>query len=60
MAWFKGRFTGRRLAREMRGAPGGEAVERVLRESESEILRVQRSTGWDTYWKVYAWLAPLR
>lgn len=60
MAWLNGMLAGRRLARDMKGAPGGEVVERVLRESESEILRVQRRTGWQTYWKVYAWLAPLR
>ena len=58
-SWLQGRMAGRRLAREMRGAAGGEGFGKALGESEREILASQQRSGWDGYWRVYAWLARL-
>lgn len=59
-AWLEGRSAGRRLAKQFRSEPGGDGFQRTIRESEREILRIQQRSGWDSYWRLYAWLAPLR
>jgi DsbC/DsbD-like thiol-disulfide interchange protein len=60
MAWLQGRSAGRRLATQFDREPATDSFKRIIRESEREILQVQQRTGWDTYWRLYAWLAPLR
>lgn len=61
-AWFSGVRDGLRGARALRkrNAPlreRGGRLGAVLRAAESEIVRVQRATGWDGYWKWYCVLA---
>ncbi|MFM2126135.1 MAG: hypothetical protein RL328_2586 [Acidobacteriota bacterium] len=59
-AWLRGRKAGRLLAREIKGARQIAGLGKALAESEREILASQQRSGWDNYWRVYAWLAPLR
>jgi GT2 family glycosyltransferase len=38
---------------KVRGEAAGEIVEAAVRESESEIRRLQREIGYDPYWRLY-------
>jgi hypothetical protein len=35
------------------GGQGWSGIEAVLEESEKELLRMQRLTGFDLYWRLY-------
>ncbi len=53
-AWLRGKREGVRLWRSVRTeARQRPALERILRESEAEILELQRRTGFDPYWRLY-------
>jgi len=58
-AYLRGKLEGARRFRGLRrdGIRGGmvdpEKLARVLEESEQEILRLQRRTGFDLYWRLY-------
>lgn len=61
-AWLRGMFSGarrfasiRRRSRDLRGPASPLAA--ILSQAESEIERVQRASGWDTYWRWYFQLA---
>lgn len=60
-AWAAGLLEGLRGWRRMRcEAPRRESAGRLaaaLEAAESEIVRIQRATGWDSYWKWYCRLA---
>ena len=60
-AWAGGLADGLRGWRRMRAAgPRKESASRLaaaLEAAEGEIVRVQRATGWDGYWKWYCRLA---
>jgi GT2 family glycosyltransferase len=56
-AWLQGKLAGRKLADSMENdTRDPQAFARYLRASEAAIL--ERCN--ETYWRVYAWLAPLR
>lgn len=61
-AWWAGFREAAARARAIRGAgcdlrERGGRLSAVLRSAESEIVRFQRATGWDAYWKWYCRLA---
>lgn len=60
-AWAAGLRDGLRGWRRMRAAASREEsagrLAAALEASEGEIVRVQRATGWDGYWKWYCRLA---
>ncbi len=37
----------------------GNKLADILLQSEADLVRVQRATGWDAYWRWYSRLAPL-
>lgn len=58
-AWMKGKFAARNSAAEIPGDTHDvSGFSAVLRASESEILKDRVKA--DRYWRLYAWLAPLR
>jgi hypothetical protein len=61
LAWAAGLFDGVRGWRGMRRAArldgSSSRLAAALEAAESEIVRVQRATGWDLFWKWYCWLA---
>jgi GT2 family glycosyltransferase len=58
-AYLKGKLAGLRIARQMRAgrSPQAGALAELLRESEQEILAIQRKAGFDRYWEAYFWLS---
>ncbi|HUS06975.1 MAG TPA: hypothetical protein VMZ52_11785, partial [Bryobacteraceae bacterium] len=52
IAYLRGKLEGLSLSRRMRGT-FHPATERVVRDSERELLRLQRSSGFDRYWRIY-------
>ncbi len=58
IAWTRGVLEGlRRLKHIRRSEPGNAAVfYSVVTRSEAEILRIQRETGFDLYWRLYFFL----
>ena len=55
-AWLAGKWEGIQRYRSMRRpwpAPQTARLVGLLEESESELLRLQRQTGFDWYWKLY-------
>lgn len=52
-AWLKGKWQGIRDYRRMRASEPVGSMERILREQEELIRRLQESTGFDRYWKIY-------
>lgn len=55
-AWLAGKWEGIRRYRFMRRhlpAPQLERFFRLIEESEQELFRLQRQTGFDWYWKLY-------
>jgi GT2 family glycosyltransferase len=58
-AWWRGRRAGwREAVTSEAGDPA--AFSRWLRAGEREIRAVQAEMGWELYWRLYAWLVPLR
>jgi GT2 family glycosyltransferase len=57
-SYLKGKLAGLRLARSQPDDAMDPALAAILRESEQEILAVQRQTGFDLYWRAYFWLSP--
>ena len=54
---MKGKLAARNAASEIPNETHDTAAfAAILRASEAEILKFQR----DDYWRIYAWLAPLR
>jgi len=58
LAFLRGKIEGleafRSLRREAAAAgPGVKSLSEILEQSEAEILRLQRSTGFDSYWRLY-------
>jgi GT2 family glycosyltransferase len=51
-AYFRGKIEALRMFREFRGT-GDASIPRILRESERQILDLQRETGFDWYWRLY-------
>ncbi|HET8549492.1 MAG TPA: glycosyltransferase family 2 protein [Bryobacteraceae bacterium] len=51
-AWLAGKLEGLRDCRRYEEAPDG-AVRNLIRESERELLDLQRRCGFDLYWRVY-------
>jgi GT2 family glycosyltransferase len=63
-AYLQGKLDGLRLLRSVRGEvarSGGwkKGLSKILEQSESEIFRLQRKTGFDTYWRAYFALTSL-
>ena len=58
IAWLRGVLEGlRRMKRIRRAQPDNVAAfSRVLIQGEAEILRIQRETGFDRYWRLYFFL----
>ena len=52
-AWLAGKFEGFRDGRRCRREAGNGAVRNLIRESECELLALQRRCGFDLYWRVY-------
>ena len=54
-AALRGKWHGLRRWNEFRGvsASSESAIERTFRESEREILRLQKQAGFDIYWRLY-------
>ena len=54
-AWMAGKWDALRMFRRMRPARPVEAgrLKAVLEESERQLERIQRSTGYDWYWRMY-------
>jgi GT2 family glycosyltransferase len=52
LAYLGGKLEGLKLFSRMRG-PFEAAVEGVIQESERELLELQRSSGFDRYWRIY-------
>lgn len=63
-AWLRGKFAARTASSEIPNETHDRAAfAAILRASEEEILAVQRDSEGkirDSYWRLYAWLAPLR
>ena len=62
LEFFMGKFAGLKDFRATRHNAARldiqpERLGQILRDSEREICRVQRLTGFDWYWRVYFWLA---
>ena len=60
LAWLRGLVQGLGDCRACRPSTGGAPDGRLtaaLRAGEAEIARLQRATGWDTYWRWYFRLA---
>ena len=59
-AYLQGKWSGLRAASQLgfKEFPAQEAVkvEKIVGESERQILEIQRQTGFDTYWRAYFWL----
>jgi GT2 family glycosyltransferase len=58
LSYLHGKIEGlaafRSLRRESAPAgPGAKTLSEILEQSEAEILRLQRSTGFDLYWRLY-------
>ncbi|HEY1204320.1 MAG: glycosyltransferase family 2 protein [Bryobacteraceae bacterium] len=58
LSFLRGKIGGlamfRSVRREAAGAsPGAASLSEILEQSEAEILRLQRSTGFDLYWRLY-------
>jgi GT2 family glycosyltransferase len=51
-AWIAGKLEGFRLFRSLRGS-GHPHLDQVIEASERTLLDVQRSTGFDLYWRLY-------
>jgi GT2 family glycosyltransferase len=51
-AWLRGKLEGIRQAGAMRQM-GAARLEPVLRENERTIYRVQKATGFDSFWRLY-------
>jgi GT2 family glycosyltransferase len=51
-AWFAGKLDGFRDCRRYEAAVDG-AVRNLIRDSERELLELQRQCGFDTYWRLY-------
>lgn len=64
LAYLQGKQEGIRMFRLFRAGSDRRAdperLAAVLAESEAEILRLQRRTGWDAYWRLYFWTAGKR
>lgn len=65
LAYIAGKLQGlgefAEFRRELRrSGDGGRALARILAESESDILDLQRKTGFDAYWRAYFALTRLR
>lgn len=57
-SWFRGKLAGWKARSEMPiDSYNAAAFAEILRASEAELLR---SCGDQTYWRLYAWLTPLR
>jgi GT2 family glycosyltransferase len=55
-AFVQGKSEALRHFRAVRAAAGGQGwsgIETVLEESEKELLRLQKQTGFDLYWRLY-------
>jgi len=52
IAYLTGKLEGLRRFRKVRGSPR-PGLDALLRASESEILELQRLTGFDLYWRLY-------
>jgi GT2 family glycosyltransferase len=59
-AWLQGKLGSLGIARSVEGAPAQRQFSEFLNNSEGQILSIQQQTGWETYWRVYSWLSPLR
>ena len=63
-AWIRGKFAARSASSEIPNETyDAAAFAAILRASEAEILSIQRQADGkirDRYWRLYAWLAPLR
>lgn len=64
LPFLRGKFEGlamfRRVRRETaRGGEWSKNLRQVLEQSESEIFRLQRRTGFDLYWRLYFALTSL-
>lgn len=55
LAYASGKWAGLRSFRRLRESDGthGEALRRLLAASEREIFDLQRTTGFDRFWKLY-------
>jgi GT2 family glycosyltransferase len=60
LAFLRGKLDGLAMARSVRrGAARPGNLREVLEQSESEIWRLQRRTGFDLYWRLYFALTSL-
>jgi GT2 family glycosyltransferase len=60
LAFLRGKLDGLKMARSVRrGAARPGNLREVLEQSESEIWRLQRRTGFDLYWRLYFVLTSL-
>ena len=58
-AYLTGKWAGMRLtAHVAREGPPPEVVAAVLKESEREIVAIQRQTGFERYWRMYFLCVP--
>ena len=55
LSWLEGKWRALRMFREMRPVESADAnrLKTVLDESESELERLQRHTGFDWFWRLY-------
>ncbi len=56
IAWLRGRISGWRDSREMRGNVKENGLRAIFEASEKTIFEVQQQTGFDWYWRIYFWL----
>ena len=61
IAYVRGKLAGMSETRGVKLASTSEYdrkdLERVLQESEANILALARETGFDSYWRAYFWLS---
>ena len=58
LSFLRGKIEGLAMFRSFRpeaapASPETESLPEILEQSEAEILRLQRSTGFDLYWRLY-------
>jgi GT2 family glycosyltransferase len=58
LAYLQGKWAGLRLIRRIGRQRAAEpaAVGQIIRESERDLVEIQRQTGFDAYWRAYFWL----
>lgn len=56
VAFLRGKFSGLKLARSVRGKSSINGLRAIVEASEAEIRAVEQQTGFDWYWRVYFWV----